>query len=189
MRDNEMKFSKKDKKIIWFFLSIPMILLLSSLNHYLGDWFNSCPFFNLWTPTSESVWEHLKIIFYPTIVWWTIFYFAGRNYFDLDINNTIVAAVSSAMVGVIFLLMSYYTLHIGFGLDYLGLSAIQKLPYDILLEILALSLGQLVGYHILNKGSIKRRCAIVFCFIAVGFAVLCAVLSFIYPNLPVFISE
>ncbi len=44
------------------------ILVSGILNHFLYEWTNSA-FFALFCPTNESTWEHLKLLFFPFLIW------------------------------------------------------------------------------------------------------------------------
>ena len=60
----------------WIFVSVSLVVIvgLSGLQHFLYEWLPN-PFFALFAPVSESVWEHLKIVFYPFVFVWLISYF------------------------------------------------------------------------------------------------------------------
>lgn len=44
---------------------IAAVLLLGSLNHFLYEWSGNAAIIALFCPVNESVWEHLKLLFFP----------------------------------------------------------------------------------------------------------------------------
>ena len=44
---------------------IILTILLGSVFHFLYDFSEQNPFTALFTPINESVWEHLKLLFFP----------------------------------------------------------------------------------------------------------------------------
>lgn len=81
------------------------IIAAGTLNHFLYDWTGSAltAFF---CPVNESVWEHLKLLFFPFLFWslWNYFYKKPRasSYFFYRF-----LAVSSGMLSVMALFYTY----------------------------------------------------------------------------------
>lgn len=46
---------------------IASVLILGSLNHFLYEWLGCPAFIALFCPVNESVWEHLKLLFFPAL--------------------------------------------------------------------------------------------------------------------------
>lgn len=59
-----MKQLKKYAVIGVFF-----VLVLGTLSHFLYEWTGNNPIAGLFTPVSESVWEHMKLLFFPMLLY------------------------------------------------------------------------------------------------------------------------
>lgn len=44
-------------------------LVFGSLSHFFYDWTNQNMFVGLFTPINESVWEHMKLLFFPVLLY------------------------------------------------------------------------------------------------------------------------
>ena len=60
-----IKYRKALCVVTW--LSPVIIMLIGSLDHFMYELSGGNVFVGMWAPVSESVWEHLKIAFYPTL--------------------------------------------------------------------------------------------------------------------------
>lgn len=54
--------SKKDK------LSLVTVIILGSISHFLYEYSGKYVLFALFCPVNESVWEHLKLLFFPFLL-------------------------------------------------------------------------------------------------------------------------
>lgn len=59
-----MKHLKRDTIIGIFFVAIT-----GTLAHFLYDWSNQNQIIGLFTPVNESVWEHMKLFFFPMFLY------------------------------------------------------------------------------------------------------------------------
>lgn len=60
------------ENLIWIVVSSAAIILAGTLWHFLYDWFGNFKLFALIAPVNESVWEHLKLTLYPTVIIWFV---------------------------------------------------------------------------------------------------------------------
>ena len=58
-------FGKKIKFEIWGFI---FTAVLGTLLHFLYEWSGKMPAAALFSPVNESVWEHLKLLFFPFVL-------------------------------------------------------------------------------------------------------------------------
>ena len=72
------KYRKALCVVTW--LSPVIIMLIGSLDHFMYELSGENVFVGMWAPVSESIWEHLKIAFYPTLFFWTAVYFVFRPF-------------------------------------------------------------------------------------------------------------
>ncbi|MBQ4060942.1 MAG: hypothetical protein IJD46_02825, partial [Bacilli bacterium] len=62
-----MKY-RKQINVIYYFSSV-IIFLLSALSHFMYDWTNNNEFISMFVPTNESIFQHLKMIFFPIVLY------------------------------------------------------------------------------------------------------------------------
>ena len=53
----------------YLIIGIFFVLTLGSLSHFFYEWSNHSFLVGLFTPVSESVWEHMKLIFFPMLLY------------------------------------------------------------------------------------------------------------------------
>ena len=62
-----------------------IIGIVGTLGHFVYDWSGKNDFLGLFFPISESIWEHLKLLFFPTVIYSVFEYFfmkrKPKNYF------------------------------------------------------------------------------------------------------------
>lgn len=50
-------------------IGILFVLVTGTLSHFLYDWSGQNPVVGLFTPINESVWEHMKLLFFPMLLY------------------------------------------------------------------------------------------------------------------------
>ena len=63
---------KKITLLKFTILGIIFTVITGTLLHFVYDLSNGNPVVGLFAPINESVWEHLKLLFYPATLWITI---------------------------------------------------------------------------------------------------------------------
>lgn len=88
--------NKKDKPYIF------LAIVLGVLNHFLYDWSNNSAFTALFCPVNESVWEHLKLLFFPLLFVAVLEYLRSRRtmirFFYYRFLSTMGAMISTVML-------------------------------------------------------------------------------------------
>lgn len=106
-------------------INTTFIILFGFLSHYLYDIFDKNIFIGIISPINESVWEHLKLVFFPTLVSILIGYFYYRDIYFNYIKYKTIALIYS----LIFIIISFYT--------YTGIFGHHFLIIDILIFIIS----------------------------------------------------
>ena len=96
-----------------------------TLLHFCYEWSGENPFVALFAPVSESVWEHLKLLFFPVLVYTlfeiiVLFKASGRF---------LTARVAGVILGMFFILAAFFT--------YTGIIGKEFLAADILIFALS----------------------------------------------------
>lgn len=160
-------------------ISIPLLFIVGFLLHFVFDVTGKIKIIGLVSPVNESVWEHLKLAFFPLLTWWLIK--VSNKEFNDNINKkykAIVASCVSIVLSILTILSFFYT--------YRGAFGIESTILDIFSLFLGLCVGQLIGYHVFNYITLKKS----YVFICMVILILLLVLFFIYtfypPQLPIF---
>lgn len=164
----------------WIFIlvSLAIMICLSGLQHFVYNWAPN-PFFALFAPISESVWEHLKIVFYPFVFVWIASYFIVRKKLDINWREMLFAVAIGATTACILTVFLFYLIHSGLGI-------VQSLWVDIGIEIVSLFVAQMVAWHIARRSS--KLNPIISISILFVWVVLFIVFSFAIPNAPIFVE-
>lgn len=123
----------------WILIGIPILFLVGSCMHFLYEFTGDNVIIGAIAPVNESVWEHLKMVLLPVILWWTIYYFAAGEINNIDINKWFTGALVALLTALIAIPLLFYFYTRAFGAE--------LLVVDILILFLALLFGQLAGLH------------------------------------------
>lgn len=108
-----MRKEAKLEVIDFIFISI-----LGTLLHFVYDWFGKNDIIGIFSAINESVWEHLKLLFYPTI----IFAIFEKKY--IKSNKDFYCIKTKALLkGLAFTVVTYYTITgiIGKNIDFINI--------------------------------------------------------------------
>ena len=168
----------KDPSRKWILWGIPVLFVLGSAVHFIYDWSGKQALVGIFTPVNESVWEHLKLTFWPMLIWWFAWYFIYGRKNKEPAANWIVAATAAQLVCPIVILTFFYT--------YTGAFGIESLFLDIFSLLLALTIAQTFALHLYKYGKFKRPCMIIAIFILVLLAAIFTYFTFAPPHIPLF---
>jgi len=116
-----MKISERTNLIT----GILFTLILGTLLHFFYEWSGENPFVALFSPVNESVWEHLKLLFFPAFLYTlfeviVLFKISGRF---------LTARIAGVLLGMFFIVSAFFT--------YTGISGRSFLVMDILIFIIS----------------------------------------------------
>jgi hypothetical protein len=67
---------------LWFELvGMVFIILLGSMLHFTFEWSGNQPIVGVFSAVNESVWEHLKIAFWPALLYLIFEYFKRKSHY------------------------------------------------------------------------------------------------------------
>ena len=90
------------------------------LLHFLYDWTNKSLVVALFSAVNESVFEHMKLLFFPTVIFSIIEYFFVKNEFANYPASITLSAISGMMT--IIMLFYTYTGILGYTVDFINIS-------------------------------------------------------------------
>lgn len=162
----------------WIFLGIPAIFLVGSLFHFIYDWSGKNAILGIFVPINESVWEHLKLILWPTIIWWLAGYLLiGKKAGDTS-GKWSTSCLAALVLSIIAMVTLYYT--------YTGAFGIHSLVLDILSLFIGILTGQLLGLYIFKKCDFGNRALNVSVSLIILILFLFAYFTFQPPDYPIF---
>ena len=97
-----------------------IISILGTLGHFIYKWTNESRFIGLFFPVNESIWEHLKLIFYPTLIYHFIYNITQKK----KPSNITTANAFSIFKGMFYIVVIYYTAKgvIGKDVEFINIS-------------------------------------------------------------------
>lgn len=159
-------------------ISIPILFIISGPMHFLFELAGEFAVIGAIVPVSESPWEHLKLVFYPILIWWIIFYFRTRKQEGFSKEKWIVsiaAAVISSILTIIFIFYSYT-----------GAFAVEFLVFDIFSSFLAVAVGQCLAYHVYKYSRPGNLAAILSLAIVIVLLIMFITFTYKAPHIPLF---
>lgn len=89
----------KSKNANKFIISgIIFTIILGTLFHFIYEWSGNNPIVGLFSPVNESVWEHLKLLFYPASIWFFIGYFKHGKHNSNYFFSALIGLISGLIV-------------------------------------------------------------------------------------------
>ena len=129
----------------WELGGIAFVVILGSVLHFAFEWSGRAIPIGPIAAVNESVWEHLKLGFWPALV------YAGLEYsrFGKSANNFRLAKTLGICLIPITIVALYYAYEaiLGYGL----------LQIDIAIFVVAVVVGQLVSYKVLIASPLPAR--------------------------------
>lgn len=131
-----------DKKGIgpkkWTALGVPVIFAAGAALHFAYPLSGSSGAVAPFAPVNESVWEHTKMAYLPTLAWWGGYYAAHRD--TLPADRWFTAAAAALIACIAAMPMGYYL--------YTGIIGRHFLAADISLLAIAAAISQALGWHV-----------------------------------------
>lgn len=119
-------------------INVVFLFLLSFLWHFMYNWFPN-NLFALVFPVNESIWEHMKIIYYCLLLRSVLeFVLCKKN--NIKINNFYIEAMIKSLLGVIFYLIIFIPLYLWLG---------ESMIISIGLMLVTYVFMEYIGYKIL----------------------------------------
>ena len=136
----------KNKLLIWEIGGFVFIGLVGASLHFtyeLSDFSSNVVAY--FSAVNESTWEHLKMVFFPGLLFALIEYTYVRD----QVNNYLVAKTVSLLVKPLVIAVGWYI--------YAPIVGRSVFPVDLALFYLAVFIGQLVSYKILIRPPLENK--------------------------------
>lgn len=149
------------------------IIILGSLLHFTFEWSGYQPLVGVFSAVNESVWEHLKLGFWPTLLYAIIEYRFLRKYAR---NFFLGKAVGIYIIPIVIMFTFYsYTVFLE-----------ENLFVDILTFIMAVVIGQLASYKVLTYRKLPEKLDRISLVALVVLGLAFIIFTFYPPSLTIF---
>ncbi len=131
----------------WHIIGAAFTAVLGTLLHFAYEWSGFNPVFAVFGAVNESVWEHLKLIYWPAVV----FAFAEYWIYGKNVCGFFTAKLCGILAGLLFVTAAFYT--------YTGIVGRNLGAVNILLFLIGCVIVYYVSYaNIRNTGKISKMC-------------------------------
>lgn len=162
-------------------LGIPFIFIMACLFHFLyvatGKTLVSAIVF----PTNESIFEHLKLMLYPTIIYWLVSYIIASRDYDINFGKWLISCIVSFIASILFVLSFHYILKGAFNFT----SAF----IDILSVLIGAVIGQLISLHIYKNANYTKVKFFIAILVLASIIALFTYLTFNPLHVPLFLDS
>lgn len=139
-KSKEILHKIKTSKLIKIELIVTILeLILGTLLHFIYEWSGNNVIIASFSAVNESVWEHLKLVFYPMLILGVIEYYFVKNI----ANNYIEAKAIGIFTAISFIVISFFT--------YTGIIGTNFFIIDILIFIISIILGEWTSYKLMKR--------------------------------------
>jgi hypothetical protein len=159
----------------WLYASIALASSIGTLSHFLYDWTDEAKIIGIFVPINESVWEHLKMIYWPHLGLGIAGWFVFRKQ-HLRLSSWFYAVLLAILFAQYVLLSGHYL--------FVGITGKESVIFDIFLFLLAVICGHLLASKYYQKAKAPPLLFTVFALLIL--ALLFLAFTFRSPNLPLF---
>jgi len=146
--------------------------------HFVYEWSGNLTIVGIFAPVNESLWEHLKLTFWPMLIWWFVGYFSYGKNNRINPVQWFVSCTVALLVCPLVILAFYYT--------YTRALGIESLILDIFSLFLGVAAAQILALHVYNYAKFNL-CWLFWAFvIQILMVVAFTVFTFIPPHIPLF---
>ncbi len=150
------------------------IIILGSLLHFTFELSGHQPVVGVFSAVNESVWEHLKLGFWPALVYAIVEY----RYLKKSTNNFFLAkTVGIYLIPIIITILFY---------SYTAILGESVLVIDILTFVIAVIVGQIASYKLLTYRKLHDKLNKISLAALVLLGLAFVLFTFYPPHLPIF---
>lgn len=155
------------------FAGILFVVVLGTLAHFFYAWSGENFIVGLFSPVNESAWEHMKLTFFPMLIY-SLFMNRKLRIQHSCITSSLCTGIllSTALIPVIF-----YT--------YSGILGFDNLILDIITFIVAVVIGFAATYSFTLSGKVKKY-ELPLKILVLLMAILFLVFTYLPPKIPLF---
>lgn len=142
-------------------IGIVFVTVTGFLSHFLYDWSDNNPIVGFFTPVNESIWEHMKLLFFPMLLYSFLMIYKFRQKYPCITS----ALLFGILTGTLLIPIFYYTYTYILGKNYFVL--------DISIFILSIAISFWLTYRLTLSHRLESHtfvlslsiCILLFCFL------------------------
>ena len=162
-------FLKKTNKLGFF-----VVLICGTLLHFTFGWSGRNPIVGIFSAINESTWEHMKLLFMPSFVYFLI----EQKKYGQQSKDLLTARTFGLLLGLAFIPISFYT--------YSGIIGKSFLWVDMVIFAASIILSLYLSSLFLNARI--RLTALAALLILVGVLIVFFLLTFFPPHIALFLD-
>ncbi|MBY9014988.1 MAG: hypothetical protein KGD68_04780 [Candidatus Lokiarchaeota archaeon] len=167
-----------NKKLLkWEIFGAIFISIVGALFHFMFEWLGSWPPIGGIFPVNESVWEHLKLPYWPLIIYSLV----EHKFITENSNNLIFAKTLAILIDLSVILITFYT--------FTAILGVELLIIDILSFIIGVFIGQYVSAKVMSLGEKPKWVSYISWIIFIALGLLFIIFTYLPPNLPIFLDS
>jgi hypothetical protein len=168
---------KQRNLLKWELNGIWVIFLLGALFHFMFELTGSHAAAGAFFPVNESVFEHLKMTFWPAIVWWAF----SCRFLKANASNFIISRAAALLVMPAVTLILFYS--------YTSLTGWENVFVDIFIFLLSVAAGQMAGYWLLKHKPLPLWLAVLSVIFIFALGTGYVFFTYYPPYLPIFMDS
>lgn len=151
------------------------VIITGTISHFIYEWSGKNFILGFFFPVSESTWEHMKLCFFPMLVY-SIFMYKRLN---IDYPCVTSALLSGILLGTFLIPVFFYT--------YSGIIGRNYVPFDIAVFVISVILAFCAVYKL------SLSCRMVLCthclILLVSAMIVCFfIFTYLPPNIGLFLA-
>ena len=160
--------------LIYELIGMVFIIILGGVLHFTFEWSDNQPIVGVFSAVNESVWEHLKLAFWPALLFMLIEYVLLKK----TANNFAFAKTTGVYLIVIIIPIVFYS--------YTAITGKSIFVVDISTFVVAVIIGQLSSYKLLTYKKLSENLNRVSLIALVVLGLVFVLFTFYPPQLPIF---
>ena len=160
----------------WELAGIPVIFFTGAAFHFIFELSGGWTWVGAIAPVNESVFEHLKMTFWPTLIYAAISY----NFVRHSANNFITGKAAALLVMPLAIIALFYV--------YTELTGWENVFIDILIFLAAVAGGQIVSYKILKARPLPAWLTVLSILVIIALGALYIIFTFYPPQVDFFMD-
>lgn len=156
-----------------------VILFVAGPLHFVYEWSRDNFLVSLIAPINESIWEHLKMVYWPTLLWWCIGYIVFRNKKKLSGLRWFQAMPISIIASMVFIVVWYYTWSGAFGIE------ANWVNFSSMIGVI---IGQFLAMHVYRVVKPRWIYFIPGVLLVIAVAFMSGYFTYYPPSFPMFVS-
>lgn len=158
----------------WQFVGFVFTSVVGTLLHFLYEWTGESVIVGLFSAVNESIFEHMKLLFFPML----LFAFIEAKYIGEEYDNFWCAKLVGILVGVGLIPVIYYT--------YTGIFGVNADWFNIIIFFITAAISYMVETRIMESGHCSFIQPNLAKFILIIIAAVFIVFTFFPPKIPLF---